>query len=80
MDILMPRLGLTMETGLVVRWHVKVGEKFSKGQELLDIESDKVSNTVEARFPGFLTEIIVDEGQECNVGSVIAKAEKNEDD
>jgi pyruvate/2-oxoglutarate dehydrogenase complex dihydrolipoamide acyltransferase (E2) component len=76
MEILMPRMGLTMETGTVVCWHVKAGEEFAKGQELFDVESDKVTNTIEARFDGVLTEIIVDEGQECNVGAVIAKAEK----
>jgi pyruvate/2-oxoglutarate dehydrogenase complex dihydrolipoamide acyltransferase (E2) component len=40
------------------------------------VESDKVTNTIEARYDGILTEILVDEGQVCNVGVVIAKAQK----
>ena len=76
MEILMPKMGLTMETGMVVRWHVKAGDGFVKGQALLDVESDKATNTVDARFDGVLTRIIVGEGQECAAGEAIAMVER----
>ena len=75
-DILLPRMGLTMETGTVARWHVNVGEKFETGQALFDVESDKITNTVEARFDGVLTEVIAKEGEEYETGTVIATVEK----
>lgn len=75
-DILMPRLGLTMETGTIVAWHVKEGEEFKQGQALFDVESDKLTNSVEARFDGILKEILVEEYAECDVAAVVARVEK----
>lgn len=75
-NLLMPRLGLTMESGVITKWHVKVGDSFLRNESLFDVESDKLVNTVEARYDGRLVEILVGEGEECNVSQIIAVVEK----
>lgn len=75
-NLLMPRLGLTMESGVITKWYIKVGDSFLRNEPLFDVESDKLVNTVEARFDGRLVQILVAEGEECNVSETIAVVEK----
>lgn len=67
----MPRLGLTMDTGVILRWLKQPGETVSKGEALLEVETDKSIVEVEAPVSGFLRQIIVPEGQEVAVGTEI---------
>ena len=46
--ITVPKWGLTMEEGKVVTWLVAEGETFSSGDELLELETSKIANVVEA--------------------------------
>lgn len=71
----MPRLGLTMEEGTVVKWLKKEGESFQKGEPIVEIMSDKTTTVVEAAFTGVLTRIIVSEDQMVPVSSPIAEAD-----
>ena len=47
-ELLMPKLGMTMEEGTVVKWYKKVGEAVKEGEILLEILTDKVNMEVEA--------------------------------
>ncbi len=76
-DILMPRLGLTMEEGTVVEWRIAENDHFEKGDIIVEISSDKAISEVEASFSGKLVQIIVQEDEICKVGEPIAKAEIN---
>jgi len=55
----MPKLGLVMKEGLVVRWNVDEGDRIEAGKLLLEIESDKVTTEIEAPASGVLRKIIV---------------------
>jgi pyruvate dehydrogenase E2 component (dihydrolipoamide acetyltransferase) len=55
----MPKLGMVMKEGLVVRWHVEEGEQVETGKLLLEIESDKVTTEIEAPASGVVRKIIV---------------------
>lgn len=68
----MPKLGPSMEQGTVVRWHKAQGDAVSKGEPILEIETDKTVQEVEAEAEGILREILVAEGQSCAVGTVLA--------
>lgn len=74
-NILMPRLGLTMEEGTLVRWAVAEGESFTQGQILFEVMTDKVTTEVEAPFSGKLRKILVREDETVPVAAVIAEAE-----
>lgn len=60
--IVMPKLGLTMTEGTIGAWHKKVGDAVAKGEPLFDVETDKLTNTIESTATGTLLKIIVEEG------------------
>ena len=79
-EIVMPKLGLTMESGTVSAWLVEEGKAVKKGQALLEIETDKVTMEVEAQVDGILRKILVEAGKEVPVSEVIgvvAAADEN---
>lgn len=72
-DVTLPKLGLTMEEAVVEKWHRRVGERVEQGEELVDIETDKIRTAIEAPVSGVLREIIADEGAEVLVGETLAR-------
>ncbi|MCR5257228.1 MAG: 2-oxo acid dehydrogenase subunit E2 [Desulfovibrio sp.] len=71
-EVQMPKWGLTMKTGKIARWSVQEGERVEKGKPLLEVETDKITNVVEAPESGVLLKILVAKGQTAAVKSVIA--------
>ena len=57
-EVIMPKLGLTMETGVIEKWHKKEGDKVESGEVLFEVMTDKVSLEVEAYYSGYLKKII----------------------
>ncbi len=70
-EVVMPKLGLTMETGTIGAWLVAEGAAVEKGQPLLEIITDKVTMEVEAQVDGQLLRIVHGEGEEVAVSEVI---------
>ncbi|MBI5117149.1 2-oxo acid dehydrogenase subunit E2 [Candidatus Poribacteria bacterium] len=78
--VVMPKLGLVMREGLVVLWHKEEGERVEVGEELLEIESDKVTTLIESTVSGVIRKIIAVEGEVIPCGKTIAIiAEPNEE-
>jgi pyruvate dehydrogenase E2 component (dihydrolipoamide acetyltransferase) len=76
--ITMPKWGLSMEQGQVNGWLKSVGDTVGKGEELLDVETDKIASGVECAFEGVLRRQIAQEGETLPVGAllgVVADAE-----
>jgi len=65
--VIMPKAGMSMETGTVVRWLKKVGDQVTSGEPLLEITTDKVDMEVEAEASGILLCILKDHGEEVPV-------------
>ena len=74
----MPALSSTMTEGKVVQWLKGEGDKVSKGEALVVVESDKADMDVESFEDGYLGAIVVDEGGTANVGSPIAYIAESE--
>jgi len=72
MDILMPQLGETVAEGKVTKWFKSAGDAVKPGDNLFEIETDKVSMEVPATEAGVLAEIRVAEGETVPVGHVVA--------
>jgi pyruvate dehydrogenase E2 component (dihydrolipoamide acetyltransferase) len=70
-EIKLPRLGQGMESGTLVRWLKQEGEQVEKGEPLYELDTDKVTQEVEADASGVLLKIAVQEG-EVPVGQTIA--------
>ncbi len=75
MDVTLPKWGMTMQEATVSEWLVAVGDEVTEGQANVRIESDKVEADVESPGTGRITEIVVAEGEDAEVGSVIARIE-----
>ncbi|MFZ7103426.1 MAG: dihydrolipoamide acetyltransferase family protein [Peptococcaceae bacterium] len=70
--VTMPKLGLTMTEGLVVKWLKKEGEKVEKSEALLEVATDKITNEVEAPAGGVLKKILIAEGETAGVSAELA--------
>jgi pyruvate dehydrogenase E2 component (dihydrolipoamide acetyltransferase) len=73
-DVTLPRLGQGMESGVIVRWLKQEGDTVAKGEPLYELDTDKVTQEVEAEVEGVLQKIVVAEG-EVEVGATIAVIE-----
>src|ERR1700739_1148504 len=72
MDVLMPQLGETVAEGKITKWFKSAGEPVKPGDNLFEIETDKVSMEVPSTTTGVLSEIRVSEGAVAPVGAVVA--------
>jgi pyruvate/2-oxoglutarate dehydrogenase complex dihydrolipoamide acyltransferase (E2) component len=68
----MPKLGMNMEDGVVVRWLVAEGAEVRNGQEILEIETDKATTEIEAPAAGILARIVRREGETVPINGVLA--------
>jgi pyruvate dehydrogenase E2 component (dihydrolipoamide acetyltransferase) len=71
MDVLMPQLGETVAEGKITKWFKSAGEAVKPGDNLFEIETDKVSMEVPSTVTGTLSEIRVVEGEVAPVGAVV---------
>lgn len=67
----MPKLGLTMKAGLVSKWFKAEGDPVTRGETVVEIETDKITNTVEAAIDGVLFQIVVPVGETVPIGTVL---------
>lgn len=75
-EVRMPKFGLTMETGFIEKWFKSEGEKVKKGEPLLEVSSEKITNEVASPVSGTIKKIMGEEGKEYKVGEVIALIEE----
>src|SRR4051812_21360487 len=71
-DVTMPRLSDSMEEGTILKWLKSDGDSVSRGEELVEIETDKANMTYEAVQDGTLS-IVAQEGDTLPVGETIAR-------
>ena len=69
--VTIPKWGIEMTHGKIVVWHKSVGEPVSVGDDIVDIETDKIINSFEARVSGTLVRILADKESEHPVGHLI---------
>ncbi|MCX7786355.1 MAG: 2-oxo acid dehydrogenase subunit E2 [Spirochaetes bacterium] len=72
LEVLMPKLGLTMTQGTVMEWRKKIGDPVAKGEVLFTVENDKAVVDVESPAEGVLEEILVPEGGTQDIGKPVA--------
>jgi 2-oxoglutarate dehydrogenase E2 component (dihydrolipoamide succinyltransferase) len=73
-DIKVPAAGESITSANIAKWYKSNGDSVKKGEPLVSLETDKVSNELEAEADGILT-ITVGEGEEVSIGTVIGKLE-----
>ena len=70
--VIMPALGVAQQTGILIKWLKAEGQSVTKGEPLMEIETDKATVEIEAPGSGVLTEVIAKAGDEVPVGQRIA--------
>src|SRR5690242_12077989 len=73
MDIVVPKVGLTVEFAEVLHWHAEPGQEVRAGEPLVDLAADKADLEIEAPADGVLGEILADVGAEVRPGEVIGR-------
>jgi pyruvate dehydrogenase E2 component (dihydrolipoamide acetyltransferase) len=71
-EVVLPALGLTVEKGKILQWLKKEGETVAKGDSLYEVEADKVTTEVESPASGVLRKILIPEGVEVPILTVVA--------
>ena len=80
--VAIPKWGIEMENGTVTCWHSALGDTVTLGDELVDIESDKIMNTLEATASGVLRRVFLEPDDTLGVGEligIIADADASEE-
>ena len=72
-DVEMPQLGETVTEGTITRWFKAVGDSVEEDEPLFEVSTDKVDSEVPSPLSGTLSEILVDEGDTVDVGTVLAR-------
>jgi pyruvate dehydrogenase E2 component (dihydrolipoamide acetyltransferase) len=71
-EVIMPVLGMNQDTGKIIRWLVPEGQPVTKGEPLLEVETDKAVAEIEAPATGILGRVTARAGEEVPVGQLIA--------
>ena len=70
--VTMPKWGIEMQQGTINDWHVQAGQLLKRGDAMLDVETEKIVNSVEAPIAGTLRRIVAEKGSTQDVGALIA--------
>jgi len=71
-NVSMPKWGLTMKEGKISKWYKKEGDSVQKGEDLYEVETEKITNKVESPGSGTLFQIVVPVGTKVPVGAILA--------
>ncbi|NWF90031.1 MAG: 2-oxoglutarate dehydrogenase, E2 component, dihydrolipoamide succinyltransferase [Ignavibacteriaceae bacterium] len=72
MQIIMPKMGESINEGTVIKWHKKVGDAVNRDEIIFEISTDKVDTEIPSPSNGILSEIFVHEGETVEVGTIVA--------
>lgn len=74
-DVIMPKMGESLQEGTITKWLKKIGEKVERDEMILEISTDKVDTEVPSPASGILVKILAKENETIEVGKVIAQIE-----
>ena len=77
MEFQLPSLSADIEYGTVSQWLKREGDRVEKGEPIVDVEVDKVTESIDAPLSGTLAEIVALAGDEVKVGGVLAVIEED---
>lgn len=72
-DLVMPKMGESLQEGTVIKWMKNIGDKINRDEMVLEISTDKVDTDVPSPVAGVLAEILANEGDTVEVGVTIAR-------
>ncbi len=79
MDIIMPKMGESVSEGTILKWHKKKGDAVKRDEIIFEISTDKVDTEIPSPADGVLSEILFNEGDTVEVGTVVAVIDSGEE-
>ena len=76
-NLKLSRVGMNMQEATIVKWHKQRGDAFKAGDVLYEIETEKVTQEVQAPGDGILLEILVPEGENAKVDGPVCSVDLN---
>jgi pyruvate/2-oxoglutarate dehydrogenase complex dihydrolipoamide acyltransferase (E2) component len=76
-NLKLSRVGMNMQQATIAKWHLEPGQSFDAGDILYEIETEKVTQEVEAPGAGTLLEILVPAESEAEVGQAVCVVDMN---
>jgi len=76
-DVMIPQIGESITSVFIARWLKKPGEMVQAGDAIVELDSDKASMEVPSPTAGVLTEALAEEGDEIDIGAVVARIDEN---
>ncbi len=77
MEIVMPKMGESVNEGTIIKWHKQVGDEVKRDEIIFEISTDKVDTEIPSPDEGVISEIITPEGDTVEVGTVVAILDTN---
>ncbi len=77
MNIIMPKMGESVNEGTIIKWHKKIGDAVKRDEIIFEISTDKVDTEIPSPADGVLSQIIVNEGETVEVGTTVAVVQSN---
>ena len=74
-EVAVPEMGEGIEEVMISRWHFRAGDKIEEGQDLVEVATDKTTFNVTAPGNGVLSELYFQEGDQVEIGEIIALIE-----
>jgi pyruvate dehydrogenase E2 component (dihydrolipoamide acetyltransferase) len=71
-NVTMPKMGMTMKEGKVSKWYKNEGESVGKGEDLFEVETEKITNKIESPDSGVFFQIVLPAGETVPVGTILA--------
>ncbi len=79
-EVILPKWGLTMEDGSLMAWLKQEGDHVEEGEIIAEVETEKITNDLEAPVSGVISKILVEEGtEEIEIGTVLCIIEESAD-
>ncbi|MFO7525549.1 MAG: 2-oxoglutarate dehydrogenase, E2 component, dihydrolipoamide succinyltransferase [Ignavibacteriaceae bacterium] len=79
MEVIMPKMGESVSEGTIIKWHKKTGDSVKRDEIIFEISTDKVDTEIPSPAEGILNEILVNEGETVEVGTVVARISDESD-
>jgi pyruvate/2-oxoglutarate dehydrogenase complex dihydrolipoamide acyltransferase (E2) component len=76
-DFIIPKVGMGITEVVIIEWKVKTGDRVKEGDPVVEIDAEKADVVLEAKVPGVVAEILYQNDDPAEVGSVICRI--NED-
>jgi len=77
-EVLLPQWGMGMSEGTVTSWLKTIGDRVEEDEPLAEIEAEKATQELESPASGILSEILVQEGEDAHVRTILAYIETDE--